>query len=167
MSVTLATLALYNMSYLAPNQPVIGRTCLPALLQVCQRCEGLPEATATQPPLTRTLVVSAHRCAVASLQNIMRHPANRTEFYKVREWLHPREWLPDAFVSRLQQMLSTLQLPESAALPDAFVSRLQQMLSTLRSYDEGCVRGAIPYQRSLNPDKHPHPYPNPNPNPDG
>jgi len=58
MSVTLATLALYNMSYLAPNQPVIGRTCLPALLQVCQRCEGRPEATATQPPLTRTLVVS-------------------------------------------------------------------------------------------------------------
>jgi hypothetical protein len=89
MSVTLATLALYNMSYLAPNQPVIGQMCLPALLQVCQRCEGLPEASATQPPLTRTLVVSAHRCAVASLQNIMRHPSNRTELYKVSSSIPP------------------------------------------------------------------------------
>jgi hypothetical protein len=52
-------------------------------VQVCQRCDGLAEATAWQPPLTRTLVVSAHRCAVASLQNVMKHSANRTAFYKV------------------------------------------------------------------------------------
>ena len=44
MTVTLATLALYNMSYLAPNQPVIGQTCLPALLQVAPALSRRVEA---------------------------------------------------------------------------------------------------------------------------
>lgn len=77
LAINLSALALYNMSQNVLNQPVLGQRTLPELLRICLR------GSSSSDPLIYKLHTSAHRCAMGTLHNIMHHPTNRTEFYKV------------------------------------------------------------------------------------